>query len=1180
MDGTPRDADDALGHRTMEHHMDAQAMTVCPREPRSRLQAAREVAALLLVLAAVSWRVHRADAQEQMAEPVRLTAGAGDEMMGQLNPDGTSLFFASNARSTWQIFVQDMTRGAPRPLFEYGGDALDPRISPDGRRVLYLSFLTDATGDVCVYDLAQQQSRCLTDDSTSESQAFWFPDGEHIGVVSRAGMHADFQLLELSLTSREARVLIDRNLAAPAVSPDGRWLVFVPVDRSSTGVGVAFSRRAARTLALVRLDAPEQVLQVRFDLPGASGFPAFSPDGRYLYFSQFLNDTNLDGVIDGDDHSVLFRVPFEPTADRPVTVTRVEQLTNARWNCQYPVPGPDRLLATCAHQGSLDIYALPLHGSVPETWGPDRLEDELDASRDTWQKLLILSHLLRLQDEDRDRVRVLRRIVQAHLELGEYESAEYFARQIVERYPGVDGGNQARLMRVVLELVGERKETQRLVQGELNLRFIQDQQDRLERLLVPARDADPAASAMARIVASEVNDTIGEKGAALTLLQEVDPNSLQDPFVIAAYGRQAAALYRELGMQDALLGLFQALSEHPNLPARERMEAAQDFVRTLTRGVGHAEKTARVDAWLERTVPDSSLNLVLEAEAWLLKLTPDNEEEVRKGLYELYRKNKSLERRRALVEMIVAQAVSQDSDYLLYEFSNSWVSWLKRASSERRYAEALYREVLLARVYVSERAGRFGDARGYAYALTRQVDALEAHIAFIENWEREGRGDVAAQYAKRYRNHPDDPVHAFVQAYLQVRDLEPLVGEARAEGIARAREYLDVAAQGLPRRVEVAHLRGHVAHLEFLLTGDAGLAQEANTHYLLALDLARDNPRYRATILQGLGLLQAAVDSHRLALDYFEQRDRLPYIEAEQTLCILLGAARSLFHAGRLEEAAARADRAVDWVAEHEGLERFEPLALLRSALYHYAAGQDEVAWQRYQALEEWAAGLGNSEEAVRTRVQVLVGRGAVAQRLGKHTVALEAFAEAGTLLEAHGDAFVVQAQASGREVTFGPEQFEPLLDGLRAHSLEALGRWDEASTAMARRKKAFEARFRSHDLDEDLWEVAAACHHLARYAYRKGDMAQALEAVEEGWVHARRYDRRTGFDYSDLSLTLLADFAALRLYGKVPSSALSLNLHRELRAAYQALCERRNPARSDSRFLFELYLTMMEVGR
>jgi hypothetical protein len=53
-------------------------------------------------------------------------------------------------------------------------------------------------------------------------------------------------------------------------------------------------------------------------VPGVTGSVTFSSSGEYLLFTQFLNDTNRDGSIDGDDNAVVFRVGFDATAREPI----------------------------------------------------------------------------------------------------------------------------------------------------------------------------------------------------------------------------------------------------------------------------------------------------------------------------------------------------------------------------------------------------------------------------------------------------------------------------------------------------------------------------------------------------------------------------------------------------------------------------------------------------------------------------------------------------------------------------------------------------------------------------------------------------------------------------------------------------------------------------------------------
>src|SRR6185312_6886818 len=123
------------------------------------------------------------------------------------------------------------------------------------------------------------------------------------------------RLLEVTVgDTLHARPLVATNLTSPTISPDGKWLVYVPVERSAQQVGPGFAAHASAHLAALRLDRPnDPPVPLALDLPGQTGQPVFARDGKSLYVVQFFTDSNRDGVIDASDRGVLFRVPF-PTA--------------------------------------------------------------------------------------------------------------------------------------------------------------------------------------------------------------------------------------------------------------------------------------------------------------------------------------------------------------------------------------------------------------------------------------------------------------------------------------------------------------------------------------------------------------------------------------------------------------------------------------------------------------------------------------------------------------------------------------------------------------------------------------------------------------------------------------------------------------------------------------------------
>jgi cellulose synthase operon protein C len=141
--------------------------------------------------------------------PDRLTAGPANQYLGAQAPDGRELYFASDEESTTQIYLQDLTTGIPQLAFDELADVTWPRVSPDGSHLLYISYREDAAGDLCVRDILGRPGnrklgprRCVTGPESAELQAVWFPDGRSMAVVTRPGLHGDFELRRVTLDGK------------------------------------------------------------------------------------------------------------------------------------------------------------------------------------------------------------------------------------------------------------------------------------------------------------------------------------------------------------------------------------------------------------------------------------------------------------------------------------------------------------------------------------------------------------------------------------------------------------------------------------------------------------------------------------------------------------------------------------------------------------------------------------------------------------------------------------------------------------------------------------------------------------------------------------------------------------------------------------------------------------------
>lgn len=1138
-----------------------------------------------------------------LAAPERLTAGPANQFLGAATPPAgpaaRELYFASDEESTTQIYVQDLVSGVPRLAFDELADVSWPRPSPDGQHLLYISYREDAAGDLCVREIQGEVGkrrfgarRCLTGPDSAELQAVWFPDSRHIALVTRPGLHGDFELQKLALDGGAAGAaarLAPGSISSPTISPDGRWLVTVPVERSSRVVGPSFLGKSTGALELLDLGAPRgskagEPVRLSFALPGASAMPAFAPDGKWLYFTQFLNDTNLDGAIDGNDHGVLFRAAFDPGRG---ALGAPEQLSSAAWSCQYPLPAADRLLTTCSQQGSLDVFSLPPGGAIPAPWRQspaqlaERIDDELASSRDRWERLLLLAHRGASPE-------VLREMIQLHLELGEVQSALFYAERLAEG----GGKDDAAAGAALRELAEQRRAERALERGALSAPFVAAARQRLARLAAVRHP-------LAALAASEILDTLGEEAKARAALEPVaplvstlrpereDPRAAKpEPLVMALYAERLLALYRD---DPRYFELYRPVAEE-SLPHAER------FVRELLRGASAAERARRVELWLTKVDAYSDLAFLLELERSLAELTPAAQEQVRERVFQLYRKNKELPRRKALVSATVRRALELGNDYLLYNFAESWVSYVPRERAERRRAERLYRDAVFERAYVEEARGDRSAARSHFYGVTLQTESLEAHAGFVEMRLAEGI-DPAKDYPGTF-----SPVAVgYVRAYLEARKLPGLF--ARPKEHARAAELalreLTAIAEVAPQRSEVHQLWAFVAYQRFLRTGDRLAAVEANAHGLLALDLARDDrgaggasggsggsPRARAAALELLARVQAAVGNFGLALGWLEERSKLPFASPRAQLSHCLALARARYHTGDAVGAAGDAERCVAMTANPDGeAARYRPLALDRAGLYHLAAAQPEAAAASYAELWPLVAKAGGApgSEAARNRLTTRLGQASAALASGARPAeALDFLGEAEQLLALGAPAARPGPYQRQAPVTaLSAESYRLLLLGMRARGHAQAGEWKAASRALGARRDALAKRFAQSELDEDRYELALAEAQLAAYAQRaRAPQREVLEHLTAARLHWQKWAATTGTPVEETGLAILTSFAELHLSSGVPKSQLGFDLEAELSASYTQLNLVRNPAWEWARVRIATYLTAMTLQR
>lgn len=144
----------------------------------------------------------------------------------------------------------------------------------------------------------------LTGMGTSDREPVFTADGDAVIYTSGSGPEGQDNLWKLNLDSRQKTQMTEGGANSPSISPDGRYLAFVSLEEDPLG--------DIRVWDLISNDVYRVTSGSSFD-----GFPAWSQDGRNLFFSRYGEDTNDDGRVTVEDNPSIFRAGFHAEPDSP-----------------------------------------------------------------------------------------------------------------------------------------------------------------------------------------------------------------------------------------------------------------------------------------------------------------------------------------------------------------------------------------------------------------------------------------------------------------------------------------------------------------------------------------------------------------------------------------------------------------------------------------------------------------------------------------------------------------------------------------------------------------------------------------------------------------------------------------------------------------------------------------------
>jgi TolB protein len=145
------------------------------------------------------------------------------------SPDGTRLAFLSNALGAELLWVWTYAAGDPQPIVKHGRDSIlgNPDWSPDGKQIVFSSNWR-VGHQIYVADAASGEAHRISPLTSGGCEPRFSPDGTKVVYVSRRHLGDTSRLVAHDLASGDETALVDWPALNydPAYSPDGTEIAF------------------------------------------------------------------------------------------------------------------------------------------------------------------------------------------------------------------------------------------------------------------------------------------------------------------------------------------------------------------------------------------------------------------------------------------------------------------------------------------------------------------------------------------------------------------------------------------------------------------------------------------------------------------------------------------------------------------------------------------------------------------------------------------------------------------------------------------------------------------------------------------------------------------------------------------------------------------------------------------
>jgi TolB protein len=211
-----------------------------------------------------------------------LTKHGSISILPKLSPDGRKIAYLSYKDRYPFLYIMDLNTGVSRPLSKAVGLNIGPSWSPDATR-LAMVMSKDANPEIYIINQDGSSPRRITNDKGIDTSPTFSPDGKRIAFVSDRAGRAQIYSMNSDGTNPVRLTRQGGTSTDPEWSPDGKMITYV-VEGVEPG------------LQIWVMDANGENARALTSIGGTNESPCFSPDSRHIVFSSSRSGMRLETV--------------------------------------------------------------------------------------------------------------------------------------------------------------------------------------------------------------------------------------------------------------------------------------------------------------------------------------------------------------------------------------------------------------------------------------------------------------------------------------------------------------------------------------------------------------------------------------------------------------------------------------------------------------------------------------------------------------------------------------------------------------------------------------------------------------------------------------------------------------------------------------------------------------------